>query len=227
MRRVAWLSGLVLGFLFLAGCGGGGSNTTQQLRVVMASPDAPRVDILIDGTSVATSLAYTNSTAYLPVKTGNRQIEAVAVSDSKSIFQQKVAVAASGNQTIIVIGPAAKTEGIVLTDGNTSSTSVTTGDGSVRVVNASTTMGAADIYIVNAGTGLAGKTPVATGVGFGQSTTYQLTPIGDFEVFLTAPGTTSAFVDTGSIDLTQSQYKTIIALDGANGGFNYLVLTDQ
>ena len=70
MGRCAGVFGLCLGIVFMVGCGGGSSSTTQQLRIVMASPDAPPVDILIDGSQVATALAYTNSTGYLAVKSG-------------------------------------------------------------------------------------------------------------------------------------------------------------
>ncbi len=192
----------------------------------MASPDAPPVDILIDGSEVAGSVAYTNSTPYLSVKSGNRSVEGRAVSNSKTIFQETVAVPESANQTLIVTGSAAQTKTLVLTDGKASST-VATGQGSVRVVNASSNMGPADIYIVNAGTGLSGATPVATGVDFDESTTYQLTAIGNYEVFMTAPGTTNVFVHTGPLALTQGQFQTVLAVDGTNSGFNYLVLTDQ
>jgi len=225
--RWAWISVLSLGCCLSGGCGGGSSDTTQQIRVVMASPDAPPVDILIDGSEVATSIAFTNSTAYLPVKTGNRQVAGETVRNSTTVFQQSVAVAASANQTLVVTGPAAKTQTVVLSDGNTTSTTVATGDGSVRLVNASTRMGPADVYIVNAGTGIAGAKPVATNVDVAQSIAYQLTAIGNYEIFLTAPGTTNVFLDTGPLALTQGQYQTVVAVDESGGGFNYLVLTDQ
>ncbi len=193
----------------------------------MASPDAPPVDILIDGSEVATSIRFTNSTAYLPVKAGNRRVEGQTVKNSATIFEQDVAISGSANKTLVVTGPASKTQTVVLSDGNTTSTTVATGDGSVRLVNASTHMGPADVYIVNAGTGLAGAKPVATNVDLSQSTSYQLTAIGNYEIFLTAPGTANVFLDTGPLALTQGQYQTVVALDEAGGGFNYLVLTDQ
>lgn len=227
MGRSGWIAALVAVCVLGGGCGSSSSDTTQQIRVVMASPDASPVDILIDGTEVATSIGYTNSTSYLPVKSGNRTVEGKAVSNSASIFQQTVAVAASANETLIVTGPASKTSTVVLSDGNATSTTVATGNGSVRLVNASTQMGPADVYIINAGTGLNGAKPVATNVDLAQSTPYQLTAIGTYEIFLTAPGTTNVFLDTGPLALSQGQYQTVVALDEAGGGFNYLVLTDQ
>jgi len=224
-RRVG-LVALCLAIVLMIGCGGSSSDTTQQLRIVMASPDATPVDILIDGTQVATSLAFTNSTAYLPVKSGSRHIQALTVSNSTSVFDQTISITASVNQTLLLIGPATKMQSLQLTDGATNAT-ITTGDGKVRVVNASQAMGPADVYIVNSGTSLAGATPTSTALAFGKATDYTLEVIGDFQVFMTQPGTTNVFLNTGPLDLIQSQFRTVIALDAVGGGFNFIVLTDQ
>src|SRR6185437_14323838 len=109
-----------------SGCGGGSSDTTQQLRIVIASPDTPPVDILIDGAQVATSLAYTNSTAYLPVKSGSRHVQALTVSNSTSVFDQTISITDSANETLLLTGPVAKMQSLLLTDGATNTT-ITTG----------------------------------------------------------------------------------------------------
>jgi hypothetical protein len=218
---------LCLAVIGAIGCGGSSSSdTTQQLRIVMASPDATPVDILFDGTQIATSLAFTNSTAYLPVKSGSRHIQALTVSNSTSVFDQTISITASANETLLLTGPVAKMQSLLLIDGATNTT-ITTGDGKVRVVNASQTMGPADVYIVNAGTSLAGATPTSTALAFGKATDYTLEIIGDFQVVMTQPGTTNVLLNTGPLDLIQSQFKTVVAVDAVGGGFNFIVLTDQ
>jgi hypothetical protein len=218
---------LCLAVIGAIGCGGSSSSdTTQQLRIVMASPDATPVDILFDGTQIATSLAFTNSTAYLPVKSGSRHIQALTVSNSTSVFDQTISITASANETLLLTGPVAKMQSLLLIDGATNTT-ITPGDGKVRVVNASQTMGPADVYIVNAGTSLAGATPTSTALAFGKATDYTLEIIGDFQVVMTQPGTTNVLLNTGPLDLIQSQFKTVVAVDAVGGGFNFIVLTDQ
>jgi hypothetical protein len=217
---------LCLAIVGAIGCGGGSSDTTQQLRVVMASPDAPPVDILIDGTQVATSLVYTNSTGYLTVKSGSRHVQALTVSNSTSVFDQSISITASANETLLLTGSVAKMQSLLLTDGATNTT-ITTGDGKVRVVNASQAMGPADVYIVNSGASLAGKTPVSQGLAFDKATDYTLATIGNYQVFMTQPGTTNVLLNTGPLALTQSQFQTVIAVDAPGGGFNSITLTDQ
>jgi hypothetical protein len=225
--RCAGVFALCLGIVSMIGCGSSNSSTTQQLRIVMASPDAPLVDILIDGKQVATALAYTNSTGYLAVKSGGRQIQVLTVSNSTSIFKQTISVTASANETLLLTGPASKVQSLLLTDGSTTTTTIATGTGQVRVVNASPTMGPADVYIVNAGSSIAGTTPTAAKLDFNQATSYHSEAIGNYEVFMTAPGTTNVYLNTGPLELAQSQFQTVVALEAIGGGFTFISLTDQ
>jgi hypothetical protein len=226
--RCVLIAGLCCGFLALPGCGGSKSSTTQSIRVVMASAGTAPVDIFIDGDEAATSVAFRNFMPYVPVKPGQHQVQGFAVSNSASVFKETVAVTASTSLTIFVTGSSGSApQTLVLTDAGGASVNVVTGDGQVRVVNASSNMGPADVYVVNAGTGISGVTPVETSLPFDQTTSYKQIAIGNYEVLLTAPGTNNVFLDTGPLALTQSQYQTVVAVDGANGGFNYMVLTDQ
>jgi hypothetical protein len=212
----------------MVGCGGSSSSTTQQLRIVMASPDAPPVDILIDGKQLATALVYTNSTGYLAVKSGGRQIQVLTVSNSTSIFKQTISVTASANQTLLLTGAASKMQSLLLTDGaTTTTTTTTTGTGQARAVNASSMMGPADVYIVTAGSSIAGTAPAVANLAFNQATSYTSQEIGNFQVFMTAPSTTNVFLNTGPLALTQSQFQTVVAIDAVGGGVNFIELTDQ
>lgn len=219
-----WLSALCLGIFLSTGCGSSRSSTTAQLRFFQASPDAPHVNVLVDGASVATNLGYGNGTGYISVKSGSRHIQIVPLSGSSPILDESLSISSGANQTLLLTGPAASIKPVVLTDGGTK---VTTGDGFVRVVNASSTMGPADVYIVVAGTSIAGLKPVVSNMAFDQDTKYQLIAAGNYQVFMTAPGTTNAFLSTGPIDLTASANQTIVALDSISGGFTYARLTDQ
>ena len=60
---------LVGATIFTSGCGDSGH---AQLRVVHASPDAPNVDVLVDGKIVLTNVAYEAASNYLTVSAGSR-----------------------------------------------------------------------------------------------------------------------------------------------------------
>ena len=101
MGRRVGLFALCVAIVSMVGCGGNG-DTTQQLRIVMASPDAPPVDVLIDGNQVGTALAYTNSTAYTAVSSGSHRVEVLTVSNSTVVFQQNITVTAGDNDTLLL-----------------------------------------------------------------------------------------------------------------------------
>jgi hypothetical protein len=213
---------IFLAILFAVGCGGGSSSDTGQLRFVQASPSAPHVDLLIDGKSQSSNLDYGNTTGYLTVKTGSRHLQAVPVNSASPVLDLSVSVASNGHTTVLLTGSSAKS--VVLTDGGTTSS---TGNGYVRVLNASVSMGPADVYIVPAGTGINGATPAATNLALDQDGGYHLTPAGSYEVFLTSPGTKSILLDTGPINLSSGQNWTLITLDATSGGFTFELLQDQ
>ncbi len=83
------------------------------------------------------------------------------------------------------------------------------------MVNASPNMGAADVYIVNVGSSISGAKPVASGLAVNQATAYQLETIGNFQVFMTQPGTTNVYLNSGPLALTQSQFLTVVAVECA------------
>jgi hypothetical protein len=205
------------------GCGSS-SNHTGQLRFFQASPSAPNVNLVIDGTTVSSNLAYGSATGYISAKAGARHLQAVPVGGSSPVLNLSVSVTDSGNTTVVMTGSTGSLQSLTLTDGGTTSSSA---NGYVRVVNASPSMGPADVYIVNAGSGIGSAAPAATNLSLNQSAGYILTPAGNYEVFLTSPGTHTVILDTGPINLTAGQNWTLIALDGASGGFTFSLLQDQ
>ena len=207
----------------LSGCGGSSSGT-GELRFVQASPDAPQSNLYVDRKLVSAGLGYGNATGYISLNAGTRHVQVVPGSGASPILDLKVSVVSSGNQTLIETGKVANAQSLLLTD---ISSSTTTTQGSVRVVNAALNMGLADVYLVAAGSGIAGVSPVATSLGINSNTGYELVPIGAYEVFMTAPGTKNVFLDTGAINMTSNTNQTVVVLDGISGGYTFTALTDQ
>jgi Domain of unknown function (DUF4397) len=218
-----------LGLLLLSiglGCGssdGGGSNTAS-FRLVQASPDAPLSNVIIDGKTQSSNVSYGNATAYLSVKTGSRHLQLVPVNASKAIYDANLSFASNAKETLLLTGPVAQLQPITLTDAGTTPPS---GDGSVRIINLSSKMGPADVYITVGNASLVGATPVTTSLAFGKDTGYQSVLAGQYQVFLTAPGTNNAYLSTGPLSITAAQNQTIVILDQPGGGFTFSPLQDQ
>jgi len=225
LRSRLWL--WVAGFAALAasGCGGGSSSTssTASLRVFQGSPDAPLVNLLVDGKTVASNIAYGGNSGYISVTSGSRHVQVEPASGSTAIVDQTINLAASAKQTIVITGPVASHTVTTLTDGGTTAT---TGDGYLRIFNASSGADPSDAYIVISGTTLAGVTPVTANLAFNKDTGYKLLAAGNYDVYLTAPGTNNVYLNTGPLNVDASTNQTVFALDNLSGGFTYARLTD-
>lgn len=53
-------------------------SATGRVRIMHASPDAPAVDVYVDGTKAVAGLAYPHNTGYLTVPAGTRQVKVLA-----------------------------------------------------------------------------------------------------------------------------------------------------
>jgi hypothetical protein len=213
------------------GCGGGGSTSNSaSLRFVQGSPDAPAVDFVVDGTTQTSNILYGNASAYVTVKSGSRDVQIIPVNSSSPVLTQKISLADSARETLLMTGPVAQPKSVVLSD-----TTTTTTTSQVRVVNISNAMGPADVYILAPGLSLASATPVGKGVAPGQDTGYQSATVGtgsaggNYVVYMTVPNTLNVYMSTGPLSFatSASQRQTVVILDAAGGGFTFSVLTDQ
>lgn len=223
---------LRLGFLSLclcavAGCGGS-SSTTGNLRFVEALTGTPSLALYHNRTLVAANLEYGNATSYFSIKSGD-QISALPGNTGAAVFSTNVSISSAGNETLILTGSSSSTKTILLNDGGTT---VVTGNGHVRVVNAASTIGTPDVYIVPAGTNISGVSSTTSALAFGADTGYQLVPLGSnggtYEVIMTSAGTKSTLLATGPLAITgTSSNQTLLVLDGTASGFAFASLTDQ
>jgi hypothetical protein len=207
--------------IFTAGCG---DNGQAQLRVVHASPDAPNVDVLVDGKTVLTNVAYQTASKYLTVSAGSRKIEVRATGTSQNVINATVSLTRNKFYTVLAVDKVANITPLVLTDDNTPPAS---GQIKLRLVHASPTAGPVDIYVEAPGAGVTG-TPTLTNVPFKAASNYLAVPAGSYEVYVTQTGKTDVAIDSGSLAISAGQIRTAIALDPAPGStaLKAIVLSD-
>jgi len=198
--------------VFTAGCG---DNGHAQLRVVHASPDAPNVDVLVDGKAVLTNVAYETASNYLTVSAGSRKIEVRATGTSQDVINARVSLSRNKYYTVLAVDKVASISPLVLTDDNTPPAS---GQIKLRLVHASPTAGPVDIYVEAPGTDLTGISPTLTNVPFKAASDYLAVAAGSYEVYITPTGTKTVALDSGSLALSAGQIRTAVALDAPGGG---------
>ncbi len=216
MRRfvvAAVAIGVSCALLFATGCG----SSSAKLRLVNAIPVQSNLDMLIDGKDVAAAIPYGAASPYVSVSTGSRHLQIEPTGQSNPFVDQTISLS-SGYSSVLETSGGTN----ILVDTNTTPSS---GNVSIRVINASTNIGTADVYIVTSGTGI-GTTPTFSSVAFPSATGYQSVAAGAYQVIFTSPGTTNIIFSTGSLQFASGQVRSVVSLDGQTGGITNSVLAD-
>lgn len=163
-----------------------------RVMVVHASPDAPGVDLLVDGTVAKSGLAFPSSTAYLGVAAGTRNVKVNVAGTSTTVINANLALSAGANYSVFASDSVSKIGALVLTDDLTAPAA---GQAHVRFVHLSPNAPAVDVAVTSGPVLFANKsfkgysafTPVTAG-------TYNLEArlAGTSTVVLPLPGITLA-----------------------------------
>jgi len=196
-----------------------------RIRVVHASPDAPNVDVLIDGAQVVTNAAFTESSSYLDVDAGSRVLRVEAVGTNTAAITTTLNAVGATDYTVIAANRLASIEPLVLTDDNTAPTA---GNIKLRVVHGAPGAPNVDVYITAPTADLATATANFSNVAFRGFSPYASVPAGAYRVRVTTAGTRTVVIDSGTLTLTTGQIRTAIARDITGGGapFGLILLSD-
>jgi hypothetical protein len=208
--------------LFTAGCG----TDHGRVRVVHASPDAPNVDVLVDGKKVLTNVSYKTASPYLTLETGSRKVQVRATGTSIDAIAATATIASHKDYTILAVGKLAAISALALQDDNSAPAA---GQIKLRVIHASPSAGNVDVYVVAPGTDITTVTATLSNLAFKTASAYLSVAAGSYEVIVTAPGSKVSVIDSGSLTFTAGQIRTVVALDAMGGGapFTAIVLNDR
>ena len=149
---------------------------TAMVRVAHMSPNAPNVDVYVDGNAVLEDVAFGAVSPYLDVPAGEREVEITAAGDASTVvFSGPVPVEADSAYTVAAIGEIGDEadqpfEPLVLEDDNSAPGGETA---RVRVVHASPDAPAVDVTVESSGDAL------YDGVAYGESG-YVEVPAGEY-----------------------------------------------
>ena len=145
-RRMAILA-VAAAPLVLAACGKDDvtapSTATANVRVAHLSPDAPAVDVYVNGTKALSNVPFKDVSSYLPVPAGSTNFRVTpANAATPVVIDATVTLNAGGNYTVAATGFLAGIQPLLLEDDRG-----TTGQSKVRFVHASPDAPAVDIAV--------------------------------------------------------------------------------
>ena len=188
-----------------------------------AVPDESNLEVLVNGTSVASNVAYGTSTGYQGVKSGSQQVVIEPSGSSAALITESISFSSGTDTTVIASNFSSSIAALVLSDDNSAPTS---GDFKLRIVNSAPGLGPADVYIVTPATDLNTVSPTLSSLGFNSASGYQSLTAGSYEVILTPAGQKFPAIDTGSLSFVSGQVRTFVGLNSQSGGFSYAMLQD-
>jgi hypothetical protein len=221
VTRLWKLAPVAIGLFALAavlvntGCG----TSSSRVRLMNAFAGQSSLDMLINSKSVATGVIYGSASGYASVSSGSPNLQIENTGTTNVLVNQSISISSKSDNTILATGSGT----VVLTDNNTSPSS---GNIKIRVINASATLGAADVYIVPSGTGITPGSPTFASLAYQSASGYQSLAAGSYEVIFTQPGQAFAVIDSNPLSFSAGQIRSIVGLDGQNGGFTTAVLSD-
>jgi Domain of unknown function (DUF4397) len=219
-RAVVCVGSLCLIAAVFAGCG----SSTAKARIVNASPGEGAITATIGGTSVASSLDYGTGSSYATVSSGSSvSLNVEQSSTSNSVLDQTISLTSKDTYTILVANYSTALAAVTLTDNNSSPSS---GDVNIRIVQASPGLATADVYIVTPGTSLSNASADVTSLSFESASVYVPKAAGTYEIYFTPTGQKTAYIDSGAISFSSGQVRTVVGLNGSNGGYTTAVLDD-
>lgn len=176
-----------------------------RVMVVHASPDAPGVDLLIDGEKVNTAtLNYPDNTGYLTIPAGMRGITVNAAGTTDAVIDGDIEFDTNESYTIFATGSLGSNDiqPLVLTDDLTAPTA---GNAKVRFVHLSPDAPAVDVAV-------AGDTAALfDGLEFREASEFMSVPAGTYDLEVRLDADNTVVLPLAGVQLQDGMIYTVFA----------------
>jgi hypothetical protein len=186
-----------------------------HVRIINATPDAPRLDLYQDSNALAFNLDFGTVTSYISLAPGAYTITSNTAGTRQILSSSKTVFTTSGQYTVLIGNTAASLQQLTLADQRQPAPP---GQIALRFINQATRAGAVDIYLVPAGQKINAVPPIVTASTFGTNTGYVNIPTGTYSLAMLPAGTIPASTTIATYTGPQVAYsvgsaRTIILID--------------
>jgi hypothetical protein len=214
--------------LAAAACGNDSPDPTSQtaeLSVIHASPDAPAVDLELNGAAIASGLDYKQNFPNQLVKAGATTLTVKGVLPGTArpavIGPVSLTLAAGSRTAILAVNRVANIEPLVITR---DTSAVAAGSVRLQVVHAAPNAPRVAVYVTAPNASLAGSAPAGT-FSFKESFGPVSIPAGDYQIRVTPAGTPGTVVfDSGTVRLDAGGDLLVSAVQNTTTGASPITL---
>ncbi len=207
MKRLFVISAVLVLSLALATSALAQDNAAR-VRVVHASPDAPAVDVWVDGSVAFSNAPFKGITSYAALSPGSYNVQVTPTGATEPVvIDANLDLAASTDYTVVAVGQLANIEPLVLVDNNSAPAA---GKAHVRFVHASPDAPAVDIAV-------AGGPVLFSNVPFKGVGDYLPVDAGTYDLEARLAGTDTVALSVPGVTLDDGGVYTIFAMGLAGG----------
>ncbi|MDZ5473115.1 DUF4397 domain-containing protein [Bacillus sp. 31A1R] len=190
----------------------------SRVRVIHASPDAPNVDVYVNGNRILRDVPYKQVSNYMSLPEGRYQIDIYPAGEMVStVISRKVNVESGKNYTLVAAGPANNLRLLTFED----QPRVPMGETKVRFIHLSPDAPAVDIAVTKGDV-------IFPNVSFRQATNYL--PLSPMTVDLEArvAGTKNVALPLPGVQLSPNEVYTVLAVGLVSGepGLEAIIIKD-
>lgn len=206
-------------------CGDGGVEVEARMRVFHASPDAPNVDVSIDGGRILEDVPYGVASEFLPLPVGRRHLTVSPSGGDALVIDAPLRLLPGTNYLAVAAGKLTEIEPLVFIADRSVPPS---GSVRVRALHTAASAPAVDIYVTAPGASISDINPVLSSVPFKAISDYLTVPAGLYDIRVTIAGTKTVAIQALNIELPAGLVATVAALDDGGGGAPFsLKLLDE
>src|SRR3954469_24063943 len=179
------------------------------VRVVNASPDAPTLNILVDGQPLAQGVAFGSASEYAALSPGGHQVQVVPADGGAPIIDQSVTFNGWTSNILAVVGQLAN---IQLQTNTVDITQTDPGQARLRVVNAVPDAPTLAVGVVGS------QNPMVDGVQFPNASDYQAVNPGSYELEVRNADSGETLLTAPPLQIDAGQVYDLFALGQAGSG---------
>src|SRR3979490_1002549 len=169
-RSAARLIAAVAILATLTGCQAIVSSAPEaHVRIINATPDAPRLDLYQEPKRPAFNLDFGTVTSYIRLTPGAYNITANTAGTRQILSTAKTTFTTTGQYTVLIGNTAASLQQLTLAD---QSQPAPPGQTAPRFITQPPRAAAVDIYLIPAGQKISAVNPLVGGIAFGANTGY-------------------------------------------------------
>jgi hypothetical protein len=217
LARITGVVALLLGALALPAAAGA-QGAQARVRVLHLSPDAPKMDVYVDGTSTLTAVPFKTATKHAQVSAGTHTVEIrpAGSANGNPLATSRATLSPDAAYTLAAVGTAAKLQIMVLKD---DFTAPPPGKAKLRGIDASPQSPPIDIAI-------AGGPVLFRNLTFPEATPFATVEAGSMALEVRMAGTEQVVFKSGARPLPAGAILTVAGTVSPNGTIEVLPILD-